>query len=308
MYTTTTSTYCYLSTVVRHFQCMRLYHSLTGTVASSTAVDSLRERAADIDRQLKAISLANQNARKKLAAAHASLSQGHSQQEIAEESQSLHGQLLSLAAKQKQLLQCCVQQKEITSKLSTLLEKWREKSNQQHTNPSLAKSTGVGTQSGRVPTNISAALPNLAKHLKPPVTKTVVGPITAASTINQTQRHDETQMYPRSHPLQPQSGGIATTQPKAASDRCQQPHSTVTVVPTQQLQREHGAVQSSVLGAALRAERQQALMHDTVSNADSLLQGKQSSDLAQPVPLDILVKHNFMQPETDCISCKLIVS
>lgn len=276
-------------------------------MASSTAVDSLRERAADIDRQLKAVSLANQNARKKLAAAHASLSQGHSQQEIVEESQSLHRQLLNLAAKQKQLLQCCVQQKEITSKLSILVEKWREKSNQQHANPSLAKSTGVRTQSGRVPTNISAALPNLAKHLKPPVIKTIISPITAASTINQT-RHNETQMDPRSHPLQPQSGGIAATQPRAASDRCQQPHSTVTVVPTQQLQREHGAVQSSVLGATQHGEWQQILKQDTVSNADSLLQGKRSSDLAQPVPLDILVKHNFMQPGTDCISCKLIVS
>ena len=84
----------------------------------------------------------------------------------------------------------------------------------------------------------------------------------------------------------------------------------MTVVPTQQL-REHGAVQSGVLGAAQCGERQQVLKHDTISAvgpADSVLQGKRSSDLAQPVPLDILVKHNFMQPGTDCISCKLIVS
>ena len=76
-------------------------------------------------------------------------------------------------------------------------------------------------------------------------------------------------------------------------------------------ERQHGAVQGGMLGAAQCAERQQVLKLDTVSNvgpAESLLQGKRSSDLAQPVPLDILVKHNFMQPGTDCISCKLIVS
>ena len=277
-------------------------------MAASTVVDSLRERAADLDRQLKAISLANQNARKKLAAAHASLSHGHSQQEIAEESQSLHRQLLSLAAKQKQLLQCCVKQKEIASKLSTLHEK---QNRQQPTDPSSVKSTTrVGTQSSCVPTNISVALPNLAQHLKLPATKTVVGP-TVAFTINQMQHHNsaQTQMHPRSYPLQPQSAGIAM-QPKA-SDRCQQPQSTVTVVPTRQLQPQHGAVQSSALGTAQCAERQQILRNDTASNvgsADPLFQGKRSSDLAHPVPLDILVKHNFMQPGTDCISCKLIVS
>ena len=281
-------------------------------MAASTVVDSLRERAADLDRQLKAISLANQNARKKLAAAHASLSQGHSQQEIAEESQSLHRQLLSLAAKQKQLLQCCVKQKEIASKLSRLHEKQREKNRQQPTDPSSVKSTTrVGTQGSCVPTNISVALPNLTQHLKPPATKTIVGP-TVASTISQMQHHNsaQTQMHPRSYPLQPQSAGIVAMQPKA-SDRCQQPQSTVTVVPTHRLRPEHGAVQSSVLSTGQCAERQQILRNDTASNvgpADPLFQGKRSSDLAHPVPLDILVKHNFMQPGTDYISCKLIVS
>ena len=281
-------------------------------MAASTAVDSLRERAADLDQQLKAISLTNQNARKTLAAAHASLSRGHSQQEIAKESQSLHRQLLSLAAKQKQLLQCCVKQKEIASKLSTLCEKQREQNSQHPTNPSLVKSTTrLGTQGSCVPTNISVALPNLTQHLKPPAAKTIVGP-TVASTINQTQHYNltEAQMYPRSYPPQPQSQGIVAMQPKAL-DRCQQPQSTVTVVPTHQLQPQHGVVQSSVLSTAQCGERQQILKHDTASNVgpgDPLVQGKRSSDLAHPVPLDILVKHNFMQPGTDCISCKLIVS
>ena len=271
-----------------------------------SAVENLQERASDIERYLKAIGQANQNARKELAVAHASLSQSHSQQEVAERSQSLRGQLLSLAAKQKQLLQCFVQQKEISSKLSKLLKKHRErKANQPFENHSGNKFTQVGTSTGSIPTNVSAALPNLAKHLKTPAatlaSENIMDPFTVVSTIDQAQ-----QMHTYQRPLnscQQHDRGVTKTHTKAL-DQYQQLQGSSMIVPRQQwLRQENRMAQSS----AQSGEQKQHLKRDTAPNTGTI-DPLRSSDLAQPVPLDTLVKHNFMQPRTDCISCKLIVS
>lgn len=284
----------------------------TGIIPAPCAVDNLQERASDIERHLKAIGLANQNTRKELAAAHATLSQSYSQQEIAERSKSLRGQLLSLATKQKQLLQCFVQQKEISRKLRKLLEKHQKRNaNQFSVDPSgtatQIKFTQVGTRTGSIPANVSAALPNLAKHLKTPAitvaSEDIVGPFTMVSAIEQEQIHT----YQRTlNSFQQHSRGAPVTQDKALD---KQPQGSTMRVPKQQwLHQENRVAQSKVLDSTQSGEQKQHLKHDTAPNIGTIDPLCRSSDLAQPVPLDTLVKHNFMQPGTDCVSCKLIVS
>lgn len=275
-------------------------------------MDNLQERASDIEQHLKAIGLANQNTRKELAAAHATLSQSYSQQEIAERSKSLRGQLLSLATKQKQLLQCFVQQKEISRKLRKLLEKHQKRNaNQPSVDPSgtttQIKFTQVGTRTGSIPANVSAALPNLAKHLKTPAitvaSEDIVGPFTMVSAIEQEQLHT----YQRTlNSFQQHSRGAPVTQAKALD---KQPQGSTMRVPKQQwLHQENRVAQSKVLDSTQSGEQKQHLKHDMAPNTGTIDPLCRSSDLAQPVPLDTLVKHNFMQPGTDCVSCKLIVS
>lgn len=276
-------------------------------------MDNLQERASDIERHLKAIGLANQNTRKELAAAHATLSQSCSQQEIAERSKSLRGQLLSLATKQKQLLQCFVQQKEISRKLRKLLEKHQKSNaNQPSVDPSgtttQIKFTQVGTRTGSIPANVSAALPNLAKHLKTPAitvaNEDIVGPFTMVSAIEQAEQIPSYQRTLNS--FQQHSRGAPVTQAKALD---KQPQGSTMRVPKQQwLHQENRVAQSKVLDSTQSGEQKQHLKHDTAPNIGTIDPLCRSSDLAQPVPLDTLVKHNFMQPGTDCVSCKLIVS
>jgi len=277
-------------------------------------VDNLQERASDIERHLKAIGLANQNTRKELAAAHATLSQSCSQQEIAERSKSLRGQLLSLATKQKQLLQCFVQQKEISRKLRKLLEKHQKRNaNQPSVDPSgtttQIKFTKVGTRTGSsIPANVSAALPNLAKHLKTPAitvaSEDIVGPFTMVSAIEQAE---QIHMYQRTlNSYQQHSRGAPVTQAEALD---KQPQGSTMRVPKQQwLHQENRVAQSKVLDSTQSGEQKQHLKHDMAPNTGTIDPLYRSSDLAQPVPLDTLIKHNFMQPGTDCVSCKLIVS
>lgn len=75
-------------------------------------------KLAEIEGKLKGLGEVHQAERKKLVAVHVDLSQGSSP--IQDASQSLRSQLVSLAVKQKQLLQCFVKQKEIARKLGEL--------------------------------------------------------------------------------------------------------------------------------------------------------------------------------------------
>ncbi len=78
---------------------------------------------------LKAIGESHQAERKKLVGIHAQLSQGMasqapaSQDGLAEGSETLRSQLISLSARQKELLQCLRKQKGISNKLGMLVER-----------------------------------------------------------------------------------------------------------------------------------------------------------------------------------------
>ena len=89
-----------------------------GEIFPSDLVRCARNEVFEIERKLKAIGKAHQAERKRLVVAHASLSQG---EDLAvKESHSLRSQLVSLSTRQKQLLQCFVKQKKISSKLGEL--------------------------------------------------------------------------------------------------------------------------------------------------------------------------------------------
>ena len=84
-------------------------------------VNDARKKALQLENNLKAANLSNQAQRKKLSAAHSDLlSQCNSQEELSQGAQPLKTQLLQLATKQKQLLECFKRQKEINAALSKL--------------------------------------------------------------------------------------------------------------------------------------------------------------------------------------------
>ena len=87
-------------------------------------VDEAKKKAQLLEENLKTTNLNNQAERKKLAAAHSDLlSQCNSQEELSQGSLSLRAQLLQLAGRQKELLECFKKQKEIKKLLSDLEEK-----------------------------------------------------------------------------------------------------------------------------------------------------------------------------------------
>ena len=160
-----------------------------------------RKKALQLDENLKAANLSNQAERKKLSAAHSDLlSQCNSQEELSQGAQPLKTQLLQLATKQKQLLECFKRQKEINatlSKLEDVLSKHTSltgidalalANKNSHTsaaaiagNPQISdvtnktssvadtsnSSCGV-TKSLRNSGHFLAAFPNLAQHLRQP--------------------------------------------------------------------------------------------------------------------------------------------
>ena len=121
---------------------------------------------------MKEISIANQAERKRLATLHSSLSQQSQSQtgRVTDGSQSLRQELLSLAARQKTLLQCFKVQKEVMEKLDTLLVQCKDwKSDKTLTSAvHAAELEGkLGPGPAKRLSGPSAAIPNLLQHLKP---------------------------------------------------------------------------------------------------------------------------------------------
>ncbi len=94
-------------------------------------VKDARTKLSELEKKLKLVSEAHQAERKELVVAHCQLSQqgwGCSQDYSAEgggedETDSLRAKLVSLSARQKQLLRCFSRQKEIASKVTVLAER-----------------------------------------------------------------------------------------------------------------------------------------------------------------------------------------
>ena len=105
--------------------------------------------------------------------AHSSLSQqSQSPARVVEDSQSIRQQLLSLAARQKRLLQCFKTQKELAEKLEKVSARCKFQACGKEMAPascvSVLEKSREKVESGLVkPSSLSAAIPNLLQHLKP---------------------------------------------------------------------------------------------------------------------------------------------
>ena len=200
-----------------------------------------------IEAHLKALSLAHQTERKTLATNHATLSGENSQEEVLKRSQSIRKQLLGLASKQKQLLQCFLCQKELVGRLNML--NYGQETAPHHIGAvTVFKSQGDNATVGALHKLTNIQPPALPDNNQPA--------LSVAATPKQT-------IITVPPPMKSQ----ATNQAHSVSANISEPFSTCPVPAVTRL----------------------------------------PSDLAQPVPLDILVKHQFIQPGKGCLSCTLMV-
>lgn len=139
-------------------------------VKSSEELKKLRAKATELESSMKEISIANQRERKRLAIKHSSLSQqSHSQHSVTtsdcviERNESLRRQLMSLASKQKTLLQCFKTQKDLVGKL----ERETNLQAQGRIEKDETSQCIPGTERSRGTRQTTAAIPNLVQHLKP---------------------------------------------------------------------------------------------------------------------------------------------
>lgn len=143
----------------------------------------MKNKTTEIEASLKEISTANQTERKRLAMAYSSLSQPpQSQTSMVEGSQNIRQRLLSLADRQKTLLQCFKTQKDVTDKLEKVLAQCKLWADSKVVSSVDSKKSRKKLDSSVVPPGISAAIPNILQHLKPQ-------PLKATPTQSQTQLH-----------------------------------------------------------------------------------------------------------------------
>ena len=317
------------------------------TAINVTTVKYLQTRVTAVEQQLKAISAANQSDRKALAASHASLSErrGCSREDATQKSQSIREKLLILASKQKRLLECFVTQKEIATRLSKLLEK--RKDAERHATDINRPQPSTLSPSHGLPPNISAALPDLARHLRKTGDKAGLG------AVNHTTAHSELQgvsnrssdamagAFKSKTKTNQQSLAITNQVPGVAPgvlhliEPCQLQHRSLPAPPLSPLRQASThppavrpsnitttAVTTTVRSTTLKVAPPQILQQPdplglgaagsakVMSQCDppqSQEAGKRPPDLAQLVPLDILIKYGFISPGRDCISCSLMV-
>lgn len=311
---------------------------MLSTNPDAGVVEILQSRVAEVEQNLKMIGQANQSERKRLASA---LSQDTSQPEVMEQSRSLRQELVTLAGRQKQLLQCFVKQKEIASRLSKLHEKSRQR-----------YSATV------VPPNVSATLPNLVQHLRP-----VIDPNSNNSQGTNTSHHHASQpavtattvvprvqSRPHTNPVHLSSQAITpgilrllnvssgqpNTEPLPPASTHEGSSAITTTIAHQKPPNDPPAADANpapiVVSIPASLSTTNAPKYQTENTSTRLLphrepsgaqpsdsagvnppntepsQVKLTADLAQPVPLDVLIKHQFLSPDTDCITCTLMVS
>ena len=200
----------------------------------SEKLRKLRDKAAEIECSLKAISAANQAERKRLATAHhTSLTQqSQSQLDVSAEavtvmegdSQSIRQQLLSLATRQKRLLQCFRTQKEVTERLGRLSEQCKSQTIDVVSGLGSRGLEGEKRQGGlgagpAKSSRLSAAIPNLSQHLRPPLQQSLV----SQTTQSRSKFNVATSQHSRQPPLTV-TGAQATP---ATSTHVQQPPSSI---------------------------------------------------------------------------------
>ena len=302
----------------------------------ATTVKYLQTSVTAVEQQLKTISAANQRDRKALAASHASLHkhQGCSKEDVAQRSQSIREKLLDLASKQKRLLQCFVIQKEIASRLNKLLEQWKdaEQHNTGTSGSGRARSSTLPPVHG-LPPSVSAALPDLARHLRA-TSGGASGSLNSADTqsglqITSSNSSDKTARLSKtnqqSSKISNQIRGItpglfqlaehhSLPAPSLSPLRQVSTRLTAANTPTATTTTDTAVTTTiQATGPKLPPLIQQPdpTWSTKSTSQGELLQsqeaGKLPPDLAQPVPLDILIRHGFILPGGDCISCSLMV-
>lgn len=102
-----------------------VYTGNYGGIFPANFIKNARDTMSGIEGQLKLVSEAHQLEKKDLVMLHTRLSQRHSQEGggAVGETGSLKSRLVSLSARQKQLLQCFMKQKEISRQLAKLVER-----------------------------------------------------------------------------------------------------------------------------------------------------------------------------------------
>ena len=283
-------------------------------------VSGAKKKATVLEENLKVANLNNQTERKRLAAAHNSLlSQCLSQEELSQGSLPLKAQLLQLATRQKQLLECFKKQKEINLMLTKFEEAIQAVSTGHGcSNPSQVPSMGV-SRVGRVetksslngggvqvmkgqvtvpnPPTLAAALPNLVRHLQQPVgergeTRLQIPPTVVVSASNPSQTTSSSTRN------QLANVSIISASQSRPSHTMQQPQ-TVLSSNSQSMTNKSSNVQVPSMNKQLLSDS------GGVAAAKAPLS---STDLSQPVPLPDLIKQGFIKPGVDCISCLIMVS
>ena len=246
------------------------------------------------------IGAANQREKKNILTDHTLLSQSLSQLELTEGKEEIKEKLTALAAKQKRLLACLTRQKEITSKLmeintqSTLLspppplpppsKKLR-----------VAKTCGVLDQpllmlpSAVGPVPVSISQPRSSSH-------TMYKTLPTHHIPNTDPHSQSTSVQDNNTNKSSQLSASAAAGRKVRSQLIQRE-------PDQSLQRDRPLPNQSLDQPRLNQSLQRDLPHPD----QSLQRDRSHPDLSQPVPLDVLIKHKFLQPEKNCISCNLLV-
>ena len=242
------------------------------SVSMPQQLEETKKKVLVIEANLKAISTANQAERKRLAGAHSMLSQHtNSQQEFLEGSQTLRQQLLTLANKQKQLLDCFTKQKVIGSHISKLSSRLVPKK----------------TDLTRVMVDMSSNIQRPSNdHTLPIVSDDQHATVTSRSVAVSKRDLSSLQRLQVSR----QNSRSAQSMPGANHNENYHINPLPTASQVSHLLQEPAhPVQPS---AAVKGSRM----------APSKL-----TDLAHPVPLETLIEHGFIEPGVNCLSCVILV-
>lgn len=295
---------------------------------SPAVVSEAKKKATLLEDNLKAANLSNQAERKRLAAAHSSLLSQHlSQEELNQGSQPLKAQLLQLATRQKQLLECFKKQKEMNLML-TKLEETTKTVSTGHSNPSQALasvgvstvdrteaksclSAGVQVMKGHVvptPSTLAAALPNLVRHLRQPVGEREETRLQSQPkvTINASKPSQTTGTSTHNQFTDVSAASIISSHSRPSHSSMHQPQTTLPSN-SQSMTSKSSSVHVPSVNKQLSDSGGNAGGGVNSSGVAAAKIPLSSTDLSQPVPLPDLIKQGFIKPGVDRISCLIMV-
>ena len=217
-----------------------------------------------------AIGGVNQREKQDIISEHTLLSQSHSQLELSQGKEELRERLAALASRQKNLLSCLGRQKQIAEVLTV------KRVPTQRPPQMVAVPTG----------NATVGVPGSSHN-----------PSHAFQLGSLTVSHPATLCGPPSAPTPNPSPTLHTPILVPAPVLAPNPIPVPAPIPI------HHRPQSEVVSV------QEPKTTVTANMADSSEQQKDKThpDLAQPVPLNILITHKFLKPGNNCVTCRLLV-